>query len=325
MLIERGCQYAARNTEGFTPLDYAYSTSVADTLQETVRTQFEQKKSARRNVFAQAAARGNEWRKSTLPDNIYLSSMQRALSPDSSNRLRSGSGGSRTTVTSEDDNPSAPGPSSFSSISSQHSVSILSSRNGHRVPSKSPSLNALSSAYKVALPLRSKQEKAHMQPNYVTPSATAQRHPALSPVASRMRERDADAIEQYKRSRSGSGGSIVPSWLPQESGTAVTIVDERQLRPSVSAASLRAAAAAQTSAHAPSITTQPLSLAVSPEKPVARKLILTRRTRPGTADSDTATFTAMPPPVAISTSRKIPFSILPGRHNIDRSGHPVET
>ncbi|KAG8718514.1 hypothetical protein FRC08_005113 [Ceratobasidium sp. 394] len=41
LLIERGCQFAARNNEGFTASDYAYSISTMNTLQDTVRAQFE--------------------------------------------------------------------------------------------------------------------------------------------------------------------------------------------------------------------------------------------------------------------------------------------
>ncbi|KAJ1308778.1 hypothetical protein OPQ81_004468 [Rhizoctonia solani] len=41
LLIERGCQFALRNNEGFTASDYAYSISTMNTLQDTVRAQFE--------------------------------------------------------------------------------------------------------------------------------------------------------------------------------------------------------------------------------------------------------------------------------------------
>ncbi|KAF7966010.1 hypothetical protein HWV62_40491 [Athelia sp. TMB] len=112
LLIERGCQYAARNNDGFTASDYAYSYSTRDTLQDTARIQFENNKKSRRNVFAQAAARGNEWGGSTP---INMASPPAFTKPlNGAARMRSGSG---TTSASDSDSS----PASFSAGTSYNS------------------------------------------------------------------------------------------------------------------------------------------------------------------------------------------------------------
>ncbi|EMD40798.1 hypothetical protein CERSUDRAFT_111383 [Gelatoporia subvermispora B] len=253
LLIERGCQYSAKNNEGFTPSDYAYSTSTRDTLQETARIQFENNKKAR--VFAQAAARGLDWANGTspiLPNKAYGS--------NGSMRMRSGSGTSRTTATSDsgDLNEGTAGrslrsqPSFTSSLSPGRYPATLpgSASFSPGLPSGS---SASSTTFSGASP--SPQPYATLSPN-VNPAS------ALSPIATRMRERDADAMEKYKlRQRSGSAttnstdtqsqsGSGLPSagLVPTKDddikslNTLVTVgsvAPRRRLRPSASAAQLR--------------------------------------------------------------------------------------
>ncbi|CAE6424375.1 unnamed protein product [Rhizoctonia solani] len=91
LLIERGCQFALRNNEGFTASDYAYSISTMNTLQDTVRAQFESNKK-------QKAARLRSHRRISEddPEDIgYASYPGRfadvALDPLEPNRFRSGS------------------------------------------------------------------------------------------------------------------------------------------------------------------------------------------------------------------------------------------
>ncbi|CAE7228706.1 unnamed protein product [Rhizoctonia solani] len=91
LLIERGCQFALRNNEGFTASDYAYSMSTMNTLQDTVRAQFEvnkkQKAERLRNLrrtsddeFEDVGYNGYPGR---FPDAV--------LDPQEPNRFRSGS------------------------------------------------------------------------------------------------------------------------------------------------------------------------------------------------------------------------------------------
>ncbi|KAI0068766.1 ankyrin [Artomyces pyxidatus] len=229
LLIERGCQFAARNNEGFTPSDYAYSFSTRDTLQDTARAQFEQNKKARR-VFAQAAARGIELGGHIVPP--------KSLDVAGSVRMRSGSATSHTTSTSDSgDLESLPSGNSQKGISpSQRNpygsgASSSSSTGTFSVPSPSP-LPAFSSS--------------SLHP--INPAS------ALSPIASRVREQDANAIEKYlRRNRSGSGSTDVKSQNssnPSSAGPSANGDDiaslpasgptpKRRLRPSLSAAQLR--------------------------------------------------------------------------------------
>ncbi|KAK0498607.1 ankyrin repeat-containing domain protein [Armillaria luteobubalina] len=174
LLIERGCSYTARNNDGFTASDYAYSYSTQETLQDTVRLQFENNKKSRRAIFVQNAARNNEWG-GAGPSISNSSQNIRSATP----RMRSGSGTSRTTVTSDsgelESNGLTPAPLSQSSLSASSSPSQPSG--GSSTP-------------------------------YHAPQHTNGTMSALSPFATRVRERDADAMEKYmKRNRSGSQGT----------------------------------------------------------------------------------------------------------------------
>ncbi|KAJ6628756.1 ankyrin repeat-containing domain protein [Mycena sp. CBHHK59/15] len=244
LLIERGCQYAAKNNEGFTASDYAYSFSTKDTLQDTARLQFENNKKTRRTVFTQAAARGNEWggfTPSNGPPPVPSKDRDYRQSP---NRMRSGSGTSRTTTTSDsgelDSNGLAPAHRSQSSSSSP-SAAPHSFLSPHATNGTSPSPS--SSMMRGGSPL------------HPPPSNTS----SLSPVASRMRERDADAREKYlNRNRSGSqgtsstdnksqNGSFFSSAGPSADGDDISSLNHlasgsvtpRRLRPSMSATQLR--------------------------------------------------------------------------------------
>ncbi|KAJ6539478.1 ankyrin repeat-containing domain protein [Mycena capillaripes] len=249
LLIERGCQYAARNNEGFTASDYAYSFSTKDTLQDTARLQFENNKKNRRGVFQQAAAKANEWggfTQSNMPPPVP-SKVRDFKQPPS--RMRSGSGTSRTTTTSDsgevDSNGLAPAHRSQSSSSSPSTGPP---------PFLSPHGQSSSNgAYQASSPSIMRGVSPFGQPS----------SSALSPVANRMRERDADAREKYlNRNRSGSqgtsstdnksqngslyssaGASNHPEDYSSSSlsrlGGASGSVTPRRLRPSMSAAQLR--------------------------------------------------------------------------------------
>ncbi|KAG2013524.1 hypothetical protein CC2G_010424 [Coprinopsis cinerea AmutBmut pab1-1] len=250
-LIERGCQYTAKNNEGFDALDYAYSFSTKEALQETARMQFEINKAHRRQIFAQAAARGTEMNKtSPIPIPPPVPAKDYDLYP----RLRSGSGTSRTTATTSDsgDIDGLAAHASFSSSSPSRpstggSSSLLYSQQPRHTPQPSSASNGLSNSTNSKGSLLS------------APGA----HPssALSPVANRMRERDADAMEKYMlRNRSGSSstdnrsnsgstttgsGQMSANLSPSSEAFHIT-TDEasgtltpRRLRPSFSAAQLR--------------------------------------------------------------------------------------
>lgn len=276
LLIEKGCQYAARNNEGFTASDYAYSYvavplpiftwlisasnrrfSTRDTLQDTARLQFENKKSTRRNVFAQAAARGYEWGSSPStnmpPPPVPLKAREYP-------RLRSGSGTSRTTTTTSDSgeldsNSLAPGHQSQSSLSASSSPSRPSAGSNSYVHTHhSSNRHALhSSSGSASMATISAASSSTLTAPSVAPAS------ALSPIANRMRERDLNAMEKYmRRNRSGSQGTSSTENKSQNGSSAVTLANEDdttasrpshlpmggastpwRLRPSMSAVQLR--------------------------------------------------------------------------------------
>lgn len=280
LLIERGCQYSARNNEGFTPSDYAYSyvpevwflddgvymwrrTSTRDTLQDTARAQFELNKKARRNVFAQAAARGTEW--GATPDPI-LGPPPRAYFTNGS-RMRSGSGTSRTTNTSDS------GDMIDAAYSSRSHLSPVSSLSPPRRPtqlpsgSHSPAQPSASSSGSNPFSTASPSAQSHLIPSMSNNPASA-----LSPIATRMRERDADAMEKYKlRQRSGSGATAstdnqstngsapTPEDRKQPLITVGSVAPRRRLRPSASAAQLRTTPQPPAISPNPSISQQEMA------------------------------------------------------------------
>ena len=218
--------------------------------------QFENNKKQRRNIFAQAAARGNEW--GGIPPNPPPVPAKDHMT----SRMRSGSGTSRTTATSDSgelDNLVTGQLSSSPTQQSSGSMFFGHALSGYRAPLASHSNGTTSQvppgSTKGSLPLLSPP------PNPAS---------ALSPIANRMRERDADAMEKYLlRSRSGSqgtsstdtksqNGSTFASAGPSANGDDITAlisgsVTPRRLRPSMSAAQLRTTQPSNTSSSGKSI------------------------------------------------------------------------
>ncbi|KAG1815530.1 uncharacterized protein BJ212DRAFT_1357136 [Suillus subaureus] len=300
LLIERGCQFAARNNDGFTASDYAYSFSTRDTLQDSARMQFETNKKSRRMVFAQAAARGNEWpiaRPPPIP-----------LKPPSvgrnGSRMRSSSGGSRTTATSDsgDVDSAGQGPgqgTSLSSLSASSTTSQPSRLPSHQYthPHSQRSDNMSSASSTGTFPSPGPSQGLTLNPPLVQPNS-------LSPIVNRMRERDADEIEKYmRRNRSGSAGTAstdnksqngnnFTSAGPSANGDDITALaslaitgstaPRKSLRPSFSAAQLR---------------TTPSPLATQTQNSQADAL----RNRSGTNPSSARPAQATPSPIPVLT------------------------
>ncbi|KAF9268104.1 ankyrin [Marasmius fiardii PR-910] len=237
LLIERGCQYAAKNEEGFTPSDYAYSVLTRDALQEAARIQFENNKKSRRAIY-HGTSRGADHNGLPPAPSTSPSKIREIRSPASRNR--SGSGTSRTTHTSDS------GDESVVLVPTPHSQSSIST-------SSSPSHN---SHFHSSYGLSYSSSSTSNFPGALNPPA----HPssALSQLASRVRERDADAMEKYmRRNRSESSstdnksanGSFVS--VPSVNGDNISSLGmfptsgsstPRRLRSSISASQLRSTA-----------------------------------------------------------------------------------
>ncbi|KAJ7590854.1 ankyrin repeat-containing domain protein [Mycena floridula] len=228
LLIERGCVFAARNNEGFTASDYAYSFNTKDTLQETARRHFENKKNSRRAIHAQTS-KGTE---RELSPPIAVPPVTRDRDYRRPVRMRSGSGTTATSDSGEvDSNGLAVGAQSSSSSPSQPSSN-----------SQLPASQSSSSGFS-------------QQPSHLNPSTTT-----ISPFATRVRERDADAMEKYlRRNRSESQGTTstenrsqngsFSSAGPSANGDDISSLNNvsmsgsttpRRVRPSISASQLRA-------------------------------------------------------------------------------------
>jgi hypothetical protein len=188
LLIEQGCQFAAKNNKGYSPSDYAYSYSIRDTLESTARAQVEHNKRARR-VFAQAAARAAEL--------DGFDPQMKSLGVGHAMRNRSGSAASYTTTTSDSgDVESLPSGQSYNS-----GISSSSPQNTYRSGASSSGIGSTFSASPT--PAFSYSGSALL-------SSISNPASALSPIASRVREQDANAIEAYlRRNRSGSGSTDV--------------------------------------------------------------------------------------------------------------------
>ncbi|KAG6821598.1 hypothetical protein H0H93_000107 [Arthromyces matolae] len=251
LLIERGCQYNARNNDGFLASDYAYSFSTKETLEDTARITVENKKKSRKNLRALGMDRGHDWSgTSPIPLPPNLPSRHRDAMP----RMRSGSGTSRSTMTTSDNGEldsvglaAGLSQSSFSASSSPSQPSTGSNSYYHG-QQRTPQMTATSSTLTVS------GSSSTNNPGSLNPSISALS--SLSPVASRMRERDADAREKYlQRNRSESqgtsstdnrsqNGSLFTSAGPSMNGDNITALNSagpstpRRLRPSVSAAQL---------------------------------------------------------------------------------------
>ncbi|KAJ3837878.1 ankyrin repeat-containing domain protein [Lentinula raphanica] len=300
LLIERGCQYSARNDDGFTASDYAYSFSTRDTLQDAARLQFELNKKSRRAIFAQAAHRGGE-QMGIVPPNLHSESSRIRDIRSPMPRMRSGSGTSRTTNTSDSGEYE-------NGLAAPHSHSSLSSSS----PSSQPSIG---SHYHPPSNLGHTATASATFPGQLNPPANPAS--ALSQLASRVRERDADAMEKYMRrnrsessstdnkSMNGSYSSAGPSangdniaslgvFPPSGSTT------PKRLRPSISASHLR-------SAEPP--------LSPTPEQPEIR-------TRSGTGPSSSSRPPPRPLPTLTrsSSTSNSPQPLTTQRHVVDEPG-----
>lgn len=209
-------------------------------------------------VFAQAAARGSEWGGGPVIDRAAHRPVRPKDFESVAARMRSGSGGSRTTATSDSGDLDIAGAthnvaashSSLSSSTSQHprqSPQFL-----HSPPQRLDNISSTSSNGTFSIPSSGPSQPLSLNP----PPQTS-----LSPIVNRMRERDADEMEKYmRRNRSGSAGtsstdnrsqagpnfgSAGPSASSDEldgiSSLAITgtTAPRRLLRPSFSAAQLR--------------------------------------------------------------------------------------
>lgn len=229
--------------------------STRDTLQDTARLQFEHNKKSRRMVFAQAAARGSEWGGGPVLDRAPVRSKD---FESVAARMRSGSGGSRTTTTSDSGDFDITGatPNMTTSLSSLSSSASHHPRQPpqflHSPPQRLDNISSTSSNGTLSLPSPGPPQSLSLNPAPQT---------SLSPIVNRMRERDADEMEKYmRRNRSGSAGtsstdnrsqagpnfsSAGPSGSGDELdsisslGIAGTTAPRRLLRPSFSAAQLR--------------------------------------------------------------------------------------
>lgn len=160
-------------------------------------------------------------------------------------RMRSGSGGSRTTATSDsgDLDPGNITNTGQPTLSASSSPSHPSYSNGNGYANGNASSAGSTGTFSMTSPGPSQ--------HIALPNPAA----ALSPIANRMRERDADAMEKYlRRNRSGSAstdtksqnGSNFSSAGPSANGDDITSMPpsgtttpRKTLRPSLSAAQLR--------------------------------------------------------------------------------------
>lgn len=211
-----------------------------NTLQETARMQFEANKKARRQVFQQAAARGIE----LVGIGSSALHMQEPFLPipaGDSKRLHSVS--KDTPISGSDDDESSPKVSASMSLSQSRTPFSNTSQ---------ISTNNISSGRPSRYPNVHQDLPTAVSTTYVTPSV-------LSPIVTRMRERDADAMAEYKkRHRSGSAGTSTDN-KPNNSSNQTEVSSNggssishsmgswmgipqlatRRLRPSASAAQLR--------------------------------------------------------------------------------------
>jgi len=251
-------------------------------------------------VFAQAAARGNEWGCVPPFDKPPLTPLK---PPSIMNmpRMRSGSGGSRTTATSDsgDIDSAGLGPRQGTSLSSLSASSTTSH------PSKSPS-NQYTHSHSQRSDNMSSASSTGTFPSPGPSQALTLNPPltqasSLSPIVNRMRERDADEIEKYmRRNRSGSAGTSstdnksqnginFTSAGPSANGDDITALTSmgiigstsprKSLRPSLSAAQLR---------------TTPSPLAVQPQIPQVDAPRNRSGTNPTSARPTQATLTTIP-------------------------------
>lgn len=221
-------------------------------------------------VFAQAAARGSEWGGGLVIDRTAHLLVRPKDFESVTARMRSGSGGSRTTATSDSGDFDSVGlaPNVATSLSSLSSSASHHPRQPpqflHSPPQRPDNSLSASSNGTFSVPSPGPSQPLSLNP----PPQTS-----LSPIVNRMRERDADEMEKYmRRNRSGSAGTSSTDNKSQAgltfgsvgspasgdeldsiSSLAITgtMASRRLLRPSFSAAQLR------TSPSSVPIPTQP--------------------------------------------------------------------
>jgi hypothetical protein len=294
-LIERGCNFNAKNNDKFNPSDYAYScvlhnkhgshlsvhyssNNTYDALQETARTRFEVNKKSR--VVQQQARRAAYGQ---IDNDEH---QRRGLGVTGTRRWRSGSATtSASDSTDYEGGPStsAPGSSQFSGHSSSGSLPRAPPSNGTvltPIPSSAANRARNTSTSSSQAPTHTSRpsysssttnvRSASRPGSSMGTKSSSSAKTALSPIASRMLERDAGAMAEYRvRSESHSStntletnvsnipavGGQIGTYTPatESSFSDVQVSDlrartiPRSLRPSLSAASLRPH-------HLPSIT-----------------------------------------------------------------------
>lgn len=226
LLIDRGCGVNLRNNEGFSASDYSYNFSTRDSIQDAVRTVAENNKRSRRNITAPIHDRH-----ATVNPSLPPSSAPQNINSVNFGRNRSGSS---TTATSDSSNTHAysRGIGNGSSPSYSNSGSYV-----HVNP-----INHSNGVSKTAHHPTTSQS--------LIPPLTGSS--VLSPIASRMRERDADAMAKYNmrnRSESASTDNMsVKGFAKLEVNDADSVsslpasgssTPRKILRPSFSAAQLR--------------------------------------------------------------------------------------
>ncbi|KAJ3563370.1 hypothetical protein NP233_g8982 [Leucocoprinus birnbaumii] len=234
LLIERGCNYNSRNNQGFVASDYAYSFSTQE-MQKTAEKQYEVTKKSRR--VAVQNGRPVDFGLST-PINIPPGVR------DAGPRMRSGSGTSRTTTTSDSGDVDGPSQTPRTTSSSPSQPSTTGSGSFFYSPKSSghnPQMPSTSSLATFSGPTAAGK----------TSSSTI--NSVLSPITSRIREQDANARKNYmQRNRSESSSTDTRSQTGATYSSGLTVHNEtitdlpptgaitpRRLRPSASAAQLR--------------------------------------------------------------------------------------
>jgi len=169
-LIERGCGFAARNNEGFEAVDYAYSNATMEVLTESGRLQIERSRQTRKNARQRARDDARAGQGSTSIKQSATSGEPRELPP-------------------------AIPPKSV--ISSSSTSALLDSQPKPHIPPARPTLQTafLRPSAEKASP-RKKEPKRSIVPAGPLPALPAGSS-ALTPVASRVREKDADAIAHF--------------------------------------------------------------------------------------------------------------------------------
>lgn len=269
LLIEKGCQFAARNNEGYTATDYAYSCvdsfrcasfpavhswiidshHTKETLEDSARAVYDARKNARRPPYVQL-------RTLSLDEDRPLPRRKEFKRPTA--RLRSGSATTTTSESADELAAQVNSQSSLSSITSSQTSGLSNGSVSLSVPSTQPSLRSPSQGAVNGI-----DSSRPGLPNSTSFGVTSMGHSVLSPVASRVLASDAGAMAEYlKRSRnSGSQGESSRHVIVQASShhapstinTATPPIMEepisqkyslRRLRPSSSAAALRETASA---------------------------------------------------------------------------------